>query len=106
MKHAMARRVERSLRNVRRTRGENCELASWSTRIVIEKTSPVNVIIDEAIVESSERALLAWPGYRYQAGWLCGISASARGIAFASSTATIAAAPGTTHKLVLRLSRS
>jgi hypothetical protein len=35
----------RSRRNVRSARGENCPLVSWSTRTVMENTSPVNAIM-------------------------------------------------------------
>ena len=53
--------LPRSRRNVRSTRGENWLLASCSATIVIVNTSPVNVIMDVAMVVSSCWALVGPP---------------------------------------------
>ena len=42
--------------NVRRTRGEYCELAIWSATRVMENTTPVKVSRAVAMVASSVRA--------------------------------------------------
>ncbi len=48
--------VSRSRRNVRSTRGEYWLLVNWSTTMVIEKTRPVNVIIEVEMAERTSRA--------------------------------------------------
>lgn len=50
-----------SRRNVRSTRGENCRLANCSTITVTENTSAVSVRDEDAIAESSSRALSGPP---------------------------------------------
>ena len=50
--------------NVRMTRGDSCELASWSPTSVIAKTTPTKVSIEDAITCSivfAVRIRATWP---------------------------------------------
>ena len=48
--------LPRSRRKLRSSRGPNCDEASWSVSIVIEKVRPATVIIELAIAERMARA--------------------------------------------------
>ncbi len=88
--------VVRLARKLSSRRGVNCDWASWSTTMVIEKTSPVTEIIALAMVERRLRAPSGPPSKMYGTSKVNVPSTHGRTTARASAPRTIAR--GSTQK--------